>query len=344
MKVKPEVEFLKKFVEIPSVTGHEKEVAAFLVQETSKLGFTSKIDAVGNFIGEIGKGKRTMVLLGHIDTVPGVIPVQIKGGKLYGRGSVDAKGPMATFIWAAAKAKPKDLKIQVIGAVEEEGSSKGAHFVKNKIKPDLIVIGEPSSAGKLTIGYKGTLRFWYTLKKSITHGASNETNAYDDAITFYNELKEYTQAYNVGKGTFEQLLVYPSAIETKGDGLHQEICFKIVFRVPVELTIDDVLSFAQSKKESGRISEVYFEKPIKASKNTPLVRAFLQAIRAKKLEPKFSLKTGTSDMNVLGNHFTVPIVTYGPGNSMLDHTPDEHIEIEEYVLAIEILKDVLENI
>lgn len=342
--MKPEVAFLKKFVEIESVTGNEKKAAEFLVKETAKLGFKTTIDAAGNFIGEIGKGKRNIVLLGHIDTVPGKIPVVINEGKLYGRGSVDAKGCMATFLFAASQAQLNDLKIIVIGAVEEEGNSKGAHYVKDNIKPDFIIIGEPSSAGKLTLGYKGTLRFCYALKKALTHGASNSTNVYDDAIHFYNQLKEYTSAYNQGKGVFDQLTVYPAAIETNNDGLYQEIRFTIVFRIPVGVTPSSILALIESKKGDGIVSNVYSEKSIKAKKNNSLVRAFLEAIRLKNVEPTFSLKTGTSDMNILGNQFDVPIVTYGPGDSTLDHTPDEHIEIYEYLLAIAILKDVLERV
>lgn len=342
--MKPEISFLKKFVEIESVTGNEKKAAEFLVKEAAKLGFKSRIDAAGNFIGQIGTGKKTLVLLGHIDTVSGKIPVVLKDGKLYGRGSVDAKGCMATFLFAASRAQLENLKVIVIGAVEEEGDSKGAHYVKKKIKPDFIIIGEPSSAGKLTLGYKGTLRFCYTLKKEAAHGASNSTNAYDDAIFFYNHLKDYTSVYNQGKGIFDQLTVYPTSITTSSDGLHQEICFKIVFRIPVGLTVTDLFNVVESKKGVGIISEVYSEKPIKADKNNALIRRFLEAMRLRNLEPKFSLKTGTSDMNILGNYFAVPIVTYGPGDSILDHTPNEHIDIGEYLLAISILKDVLETL
>ena len=66
------------------------------------LGFHSYVDDAGNAVGEAGAGPE-IVLLGHIDTVPGVVPVRIEDGKLYGRGSVDAKGPFATFVAAAAR-------------------------------------------------------------------------------------------------------------------------------------------------------------------------------------------------------------------------------------------------
>ena len=52
-------------------------------------------------------------------------------------------------------------------------------------------------------------------------------------------------------------------------------------------------------------------------------------------------KTGTGDMNILGHTMNMPIVTYGPGDSHLDHTKDEHIEVNEYLDAIEILKGTI---
>jgi LysW-gamma-L-lysine carboxypeptidase len=56
------------------------------------------------------------------------------------------------------------------------------------------------------------------------------------------------------------------------------------------------------------------------------------------------LKTGTSDMNVVGPAWHCPILAYGPGESALDHTPDERISLSEYLRSIEILKSVLHTL
>jgi LysW-gamma-L-lysine carboxypeptidase len=82
----------------------------------------------------------------------------------------------------------------------------------------------------------------------------------------------------------------------------------------------------------------------RADKNNALVRAFLAAIREGGGTPGFTLKTGTSDMNVVGPHWQCPIVTYGPGDSNLDHTPHEHIDLNEYDNALEVLARVLETL
>ena len=86
----------------------------------------------------------------------------------------------------------------------------------------------------------------------------------------------------------------------------------------------------------------YHEPCFRADKNTPPVRALLRAIRFAGGKPRFKLKMGTSDMNVVGPAWSCPIVAYGPGDSALDHTPDEHIEVTEFLKTIDVLVHALE--
>ena len=65
------------------------------------------------------------------------------------------------------------------------------------------------------------------------------------------------------------------------------------------------------------------ERAWKGDKSNALVRAFLASIREQGLKPRFKVKTGTSDMNVVGPAWNCPILAYGPGDSKLDHTPVE---------------------
>jgi LysW-gamma-L-lysine carboxypeptidase len=83
------------------------------------------------------------------------------------------------------------------------------------------------------------------------------------------------------------------------------------------------------------------EEPFRGPKDTHLTRAFRTAIRAHGGVPQPTLKTGTSDMNVVAPLWGCPILAYGPGDSTLDHTPTERLEIAEYLRAIEILRDAL---
>jgi LysW-gamma-L-lysine carboxypeptidase len=81
-----------------------------------------------------------------------------------------------------------------------------------------------------------------------------------------------------------------------------------------------------------------------AEKNTPLVRAFLGGIRGAGGKPSFVLKTGTADLNIVAPAWSCPAVAYGPGDSALDHTPGEHIFLDEYTRAVDVLERVLTQI
>jgi LysW-gamma-L-lysine carboxypeptidase len=82
--------------------------------------------------------------------------------------------------------------------------------------------------------------------------------------------------------------------------------------------------------------------PFEASKSSPLVNALSMAVRKVTGKPAILLrKTGTGDMNLLGHTMNLPIVTYGPGDSHLDHTLDEHIKIDDYLNGIKVYKETI---
>jgi len=85
------VTLLTRMVEIPSLSGEESVLADFLVETMRDLGFQAHVDEAGNAVGTLGDGPTEIVLLGHLDTVPGAIPVRVEDGQLFGRGSVDAR-------------------------------------------------------------------------------------------------------------------------------------------------------------------------------------------------------------------------------------------------------------
>ena len=88
-----------------------------------------------------------------------------------------------------------------------------------------------------------------------------------------------------------------------------------------------------------------FEQPWRGDRQNALVRSFLSAIRAAdpRVQPGFVLKTGTSDMNVVAPIWRCPIVAYGPGDSALDHTPHEHLSLDEYWRAIGVVERMIRN-
>ena len=343
-----EVAFLRELLEIYSPSGREAALARHLAERMAQLGFDVHIDEVGNVIGEATPlHPRTfaplLLFLGHMDTVPGFIPVREESGRLYGRGAVDAKGPLAAFILAAARAAPslKGMRIVVVGAVEEEAGSRGARHIVDKLRPDYAIIGEPGGWEGITLGYKGSLLLSYSLSRPAKHNAANGPAPLEEAVGFWNRLTAWADEANRGKGRrFETLDLSLQEMSSSNDGFVQRVEMTIGARMPLGFDVAAFKERALSLADGAELSFLNEEVPFRAGKNNPLVRAFLRAIRAMGGRPRFKLKTGTSDMNVVGPVWNCPIVAYGPGDSSLDHTPDEHIEVEEYLRAIKVLERV----
>jgi LysW-gamma-L-lysine carboxypeptidase len=333
------MELLTKMLKIYSPSSREGNLANFLKDEMDKLGFKTKIDHVGNLIGKIGRGKKKVLLVGHLDTVEGEIPVEVKNGRIYGRGSVDAKGPFATFIHAASKFKNSErLIIWVIGAVEEESSSCGVHFLKDKYNPDYVVIGEPSSWEGITLGYRGSMGIFYSLEKPLTHRGHSDQIPAEEAFHFYSKLRGKFYCQENG---FRSVSVRLTRINTKKDPFKDSVEMKIDVRLPPGTDFSKLKKFITVIKGRAILNFKDETKAIKASKNNKLVRSFLRSIRDCGGKPRFKLKTGTSDMNILGNNWNCPILAYGPGDSSLDHTPHENLEIEDYNMAKQVLSRAL---
>jgi len=342
------VAFLEQMLRIPSFSGQEGEVARFLVEQMRALGFHSYVDGAGNAVGEAGAGPE-IVLLGHIDTVPGVVPVRIDDGKLYGRGAVDAKGPFATFVAAAARLLARGelrARLVLVGAVEEEAaSSKGAHYVVDRYAPIACVIGEPSGWDRLTLGYKGRLLVEGRWEQPMAHSAGRDVAVAERAVGFWNAVAARCAAHNEGKAQlFEQLLPSLRAIASGSDGLADWAALTIGIRLPPGVDPD---ALKQALAGAGFGGQLHFRggcPAYRGDKNNPLVRAFLKGVRAAGGTPGFLLKTGTSDMNVVGPAWRCPILAYGPGDSSLDHTPEEHVDVAEYLRAIEVLERALRQL
>lgn len=82
--------------------------------------------------------------------------------------------------------------------------------------------------------------------------------------------------------------------------------------------------------------------PFEVNQGSPLVQALSWSIRKLRRKPATLLrKTGTGDMNVLGRAMKIPVVTYGPGDSRLDHTPNEHIDVQEYLDSIQVYREAI---
>lgn len=353
-----------------SPSGLERGAVEWLVTRMKSLEYDDAfIDDAGNAVGVMGHGPKQVLLLGHIDTVPGEIPVTLttstgsvqrpgpspkeRGELLYGRGSADAKGPLACFVDAVAKVGARDgWQFVVIGAVEEERDSEGARFVVNRYKPDFAIIGEPNHWDRIALGYKGSAWANVTVKREQTHTASGEETAAEAAVDLWLKVKAYVDSFNADKQkAFDKLLLTLRGMESDSNDFEQWARLKVGVRLPVEVSPEDWYGKLDELISDSHLGgDCHFE-PVGfavpawgCEKNTLLVRALLSGIRSFGGEPHFVYKTGTADLNIVAPVWKCPAVVYGPGDSALDHTPNEHISLEEYGKAVEVLSDTLKKL
>lgn len=341
-------ELLEALVRTPSVSGAERAASELLVARMRELGFThAEVDAAGNAVGHMGDGPRRLVLLGHIDTVPGEVPVRREGDLLYGRGAVDAKGPLVAFTCAAARAGVREgWTVTVVGAVEEEApTSKGARHVAPLWRPEACVIGEPSGWDALTLGYKGRTLVRHRRAQPVGHSAGPERAVAEHGVELWNALFAKAEALNrAHERVVDQLTPSLLAIQTSSDGLHEAVELKISWRTPPWFELEPWLLAARELAAPGELELLESVPAHRDGSRTPLVRAFLPAIRAQGGTPRFKQKTGTSDMNVVGPAWGCPILAYGPGDSTLDHTPHEHVDLNELARSVAVLTTAIERL
>jgi LysW-gamma-L-lysine carboxypeptidase len=284
------------------------------------------------------------VLLGHIDTVPGEIPVRVEAGVLYARGSVDAKGPLAGFVDAAAQAgRAPGWQVIVIGAVDEEGDSTGARFIVDRYHPEFAIIGEPSRWDRLTLGYKGSATMEITLRHPVAHTASQSQSAPEATFEAWGKIRDWCENFNAGRERiFERLSPTLRGFSSGSDGFRDWAMLRIGMRLPPGFSPQDWQQALASLAPGCEIEPASFAIPAYlGEKNTPLVRAFLAGIRRAGGSPGFVVKTGTADLNIVAPAWGCPAAAYGPGDSNLDHTPDEHLSLEEYSRSVQVLRAVL---
>ena len=343
-KYKTLIELVKHY----SPSGQESDAVNYLVGRMQDLGFTHAFkDKVGNAVGVMGKGEKQIVLLGHIDTVPGEIDIRVEDDVLYGRGSVDAKGPLSTFVDAVASVgQAQGWKIVVIGAIDEERNSVGARYVVDQYQPDYAIIGEPSRWNRVTLGYKGSANAKVTFRREMAHSASGEETAPEATFALWEKVRAWADEFNEGKKrVFEEIMLSIRGFESGDDGFESWASLKINARLPVTLSPEAWYVLLEKLSAPESVDRVGFAIPAhRAEKNSPLVRAFLKGIRSVDGKPGFVVKTGTADLNIVAPIWGCPAVAYGPGDSNLDHTPNEHISLAEYEQAVTVLKKVLDTI
>ena len=152
------VELARQLVDIPSVTGEEKEVGEFLLESLEKRGWECRGQPVSveRFNVFAVRGQPEILLTTHIDTVPPFFTSSEDEDFLYGRGACDAKGIAAAMICAAQELIGEGEKnLGLLFVVGEETDSAGARKAGELgFQCTYFIDGEPTD-NQLVVGHKG---------------------------------------------------------------------------------------------------------------------------------------------------------------------------------------------
>ncbi|MCB5262110.1 MAG: YgeY family selenium metabolism-linked hydrolase [Candidatus Cloacimonetes bacterium] len=368
------VRFLMDMVKIPSFSTTEKEVVLAIKKEMEAAGFDEVfIDPLGNVIGRIGNGPKVIAFDAHVDTVyPGErslwdfdpFDAHVKDGKVWGRGTVDQEGGMASMVTAGRIIKDLGLQegftLYFTGTVMEEdcdGLCWQYIIAEDKILPELVVITEPTNMN-IYRGHRGRMEMMVHVKGLSCHGSAPERG--DNAIYKISRIaleieKLHTRLHEdefLGKGSIAVTEVYftgPSQCavpdsarihldrrltwgetETSAVAEVAEAC-RLAGQPDAEI---EVLSYA----EAAYTGLVYPTKKYYPTWVTPADSPWIKAAEASYTQtlgraPKVDKWTfSTNGVAIAGMH-GIPCIGLGPGNEIYAHAPNEATPIKDLTEA-----------
>jgi len=348
---------LADVVGIYSPTKREGRLAKFLVKEMRSLGYEDPhVDEAGNAVGHSGSGRLRVLLCGHMDTVPGKLPVRVTKRAIYGRGATDAKSPLCALLFAGAKAAESGASVTFAGVTDEEGAGRGVQgLISRRHKYDFAVFGEPAGSRRVTVGYRGRMSLQIKVESGGGHAGSPwaHSSAFDLFCYAVSKLRGYAESTQTGEDHFRSVSVTPTIVRS-GDyqNVLPSFCDATLdVRVPpglscadVQKTLVEILSGLEPR-DAFRYSFSEPTEPYEVDPNSLLVRAFQRAIILKtKAKPLMVRKTGTGDMNTFAAATRAQCVTFGPGETGLSHTDDEMVYLRDYLESIEVLKESISQL
>nr|WP_321502584.1 M20/M25/M40 family metallo-hydrolase [uncultured Dethiosulfovibrio sp.] len=339
--------FLRELVSCRSESGSEDACCSLLERSLPSLGwdYVSR-DKVGNVLASRGNGDREILLLGHIDTVPGGPECEVLGDELWGRGSVDAKGSLAAFSLAGGRTElPDGWRYSLVAAVGEERDSRGARYLMtSRGAPAACIVGEPSGGNGITLGYRGCMFLELTSSDEGSHRSIGPGPLTDVLMAASDILREVQRMDDDSKPVINRYNGAVSRMEgVESGGRVAKVGLDI--RLPLGASSDELGGlFGDIASRFGVALEVVQQvDAYQSPRSNPVAQALSSSIREVGSPPRLLAKGGTADFNVVAP-WMAPMVAYGPGDSSLDHRPDERLPIGDFLSSIDILERALPKV
>jgi len=339
----------KLLAELISIKTYRRnpEIVNFLKKALKDNGWKNVRESGGNVWGSIGSGGIKIVYDIHSDTIRAGSPAWktdpfkavVKSGRIYGRGAVDDKGPLAAAIFAGNFIKPAaGYKVYLLASDREEideGYGCRIFIAKEKIKPDYAVISEPSGL-KLAVGQRGRTEFYLNAAGIPAHGSTPEKGK--NAVYIINEAVNKIKKIKFKRvPPFSNTIVTPTVLSSQGDGINalpsscglyldvrinhkdraEDIRKKILKTIPPGISV-----------KTGRVCKAWL------LKDRVLLKASRQAYKkvfGSAPEPYYwGFCTNGSEYIKYG----IPVVGFGPGDPGMAHRDNEMIKFSDVEKAV----------
>ncbi|MFH0947810.1 MAG: YgeY family selenium metabolism-linked hydrolase [Elusimicrobiota bacterium] len=360
------LKFLLKMVSTKSLSKNERAVSEIVAKEMRALNYDDvKIDKLGNVIGRIGNGMtqsgKKILFDAHIDTV-GIADIKqwktdpfkavYKNGIIYGRGSCDDKGCVASMVYAGGLIKKQrllgDSTLYVSASVQEEiAEGYGIDFLlKNlKFRPDCVIIGEPSDL-KIVRGHKGRAEIKITVKGKCCHASIPDKgeNAIYKTLPLIKNIDSLNKKYiRLRRTQLGKPVISVTQIETKNASINTipDNCSIYIDRRTVEGETEKQIE-VDIKKACGPacdgIKIEYLKRFFKSwvlPREHYLVESAVKSYKkAGKKNPEIVLWPFCTNGSFTMGEKRIPTIGFGPGEEKYAHIANEQIKFNDVLAAI----------
>lgn len=371
------VTFLQRLIQTPSLPGREAAIADLVLNEMRTLGFDEAFsDRVGNVIGIIrGRGSGPGIMLNsHLDHVDvgdesrwryPPFGGEIHDRRVWGRGAVDIKGPLAAQVYGAASLITEGTRppgdVYVTAVVQEEVGGVGAYALASSREPGLVVVGEPSG-NRVMRGHRGRTELIFRVLGRSAHASAPDRglNPLPTVARFILGLQGLDMARDpdLGGSTVAPTLIHtdqispnviPSRVElvcdwrnVPGEGA-QTVC-AILSELAREcaapgVSVEVVVPQTERRTYTGYTMSISSSHP--AFIHPPGHPVVVKAVEIASEVTGREESPGVWGFATDGGHFAAAgwtVIGFGPGDETLAHTVTESIEIKEMLEAAEVYR------
>jgi len=362
---------LSKLVQIKSVSCHERDVQEEVMRQMHEAGIEEvTLDGLGNVIGKIGKGDCMVAFDGHIDTVDtgnlrnwqsDPFSGEIKDGFVHGRGTVDQKGGVASFITAARIIKDLRLhdKLTVYftsSVIEEDCDGLCWKYIleQDNIRPDLVVLTEPTNLN-IYIGHRGRMEARVEFTGISAHGSAPERgkNAVYMAskaaleIEKLNEVLATDEFLGKGSVTISEIVSGSPSLCAVADYARIHLDRRLTWGETEDSALKEfheavkahegqvhVLDYEETAFTGLRYGMKKYYPTWKMERNDPWIlkaeEAFRNVFKKNPLTDKWTFSTNGV---VIRGMYGIPCLGFGPGNEIYAHAPNEKVPVSDLVNA-----------